>query len=240
MHDGLIVLMYHRVNDKLPKGELVVGPEEFAQQMLFLSANSGFVRVVGINETLQALRGKRGHTGQANTKVLITFDDGYRDNYINALPVLASHGFPAIIFLTTDYISTNVKRPRYANVPWDRDYLDMAEIKEMAGKGIAFGAHTRTHPHLAQIGGEGAKEEIAGSYNAIKGICDVADIAFCYPYGEYNGYIKKLVSEAGFSCAFSTNPGINYKGQDLFEIKRVAVSGAYNLSAFKDMMAATK
>ncbi|MDD5136039.1 MAG: polysaccharide deacetylase family protein, partial [Candidatus Omnitrophica bacterium] len=56
---------------------------------------------------------------------------------------------------------------------------------------------------------------------------------FCYPYGNYNETVKNIVKEAGFSCAFSVKPGINYKEQDLFEIKRIDILGNDNFSSFK-------
>jgi len=201
--------------------------------MLFLSIYRNKFQVVGIDEALRFLRGEVKQDKSAKTKILITFDDGYRDNYINALPTLTRHRFPAIVFLTTDYINTDNKRPRYAKVPWKRDYLNMTEIRDMIGKGIAFGAHTRTHPHLDQISSEDAKNEIIGSRDALKNIFGSKDIAFCYPYGHYNEQVKNIVRETGLSCAFSVNPGINYRGQDLFEIKRIGVLGEDNFSSFK-------
>ncbi len=232
-HDGLIVLTYHRINNKLAKGELIVDPKEFAAQMLFLSIYRNKFQVVGIEEALSFLKGSSGPDKTKKTRILITFDDGSRDNYINALPVLMRHRFPAVVFLTTDYINTDKKRPRYAKVPWKRDYLNMDEIRDMMGKGIAFGAHTKTHPHLAQIPPDEAKKEILGSRDALRNIYGGKDIAFCYPYGDYNTAVKNIIKDSGMTCAFSVNPGINHKGQDLFEIKRIDVLGTDNFSSFK-------
>ncbi len=226
-HEGLIVLTYHRVNDKLPKGELVVTPKEFAKQMLFLNVYRNRFQAVGIDEALRFLRGEIPHDNLRKTKILITFDDGYRDNHVNAFPILKRYGFPAVIFLTTDYIGTNYKKPRYKDVPWERDYLSVDEIKEMMRSNISFGGHTKTHPHLTQVSYEQAKSEIFGSSP------HQGQPPFCYPYGDYNESVKKLVKDAGFSCAFTVKPGINYVGQDLFEIKRIDVLGEDVFSSFK-------
>ncbi len=227
-HDGVIVLTYHRVNSKLPKDELNVAPEEFAKQMLFLSVYRNRFEVIDLASAIAFLANTpktydlRPMT-KHRTKILITFDDGYKDNYINAFPVLKKYRFPATIFLTTGRIGTE-------------DMLSWEEALEMAKNGITFGAHTVNHPHLDRIALEEAKEEIIESRDSItKRLSPTAyDLnAFCYPYGDYNETVKSLVKDAGFTCAFSVKPGINYPGQDIFEIKRVDVLGDDDFSSFK-------
>lgn len=236
-HDGVIVLTYHRVNGRIPKGELIVDPADFARQMLFLSIYRRRFEVITMNKMI-GLIGNRSavpspQPADGRTRVLITFDDGYRDNYINAFPVLKRYRFPATIFLTTAYIGTDYKKNRYVNVPWKRDYLNEKEIKEMAAGGIEFGAHTRSHPRLSEIKEADARSEITGSYQAASELLGKKDIPFCYPYGDYNEAIKEMVKGAGFSCGFSVKPGINHKGDDIFEMKRIDVLGDDNFSSFK-------
>ena len=232
-HDGIIVLTYHRVNDKLPKGELVVDPKEFARQMFFLNMYRNRFEVISVDKALEWFKGGKTDVGINKTKIVITFDDGYRDNYINAFPVLKKYKFPAMVFLTTDYIGTNNKRPRYKDVPWERDYLNLDEIKEMMGDGISFGAHTKTHPHLTELSKEKASDEIVGSYQSLKSIVGDKGVSFCYPYGDHNEGVKEIVKKVGLSCAFSVIPGINYKDTDIFSIKRIDVLGNDNFSSFK-------
>ena len=223
-HDGVMVLTYHRVNDKLPKRQLVVHPKDFARQMMFLNFYRKQFKVISVAEMVEWLKGTRQ---SLRTKVVITFDDGYRDNYIHAYPVLKKYKFPAIVFLTTDYIGTEYKKECYKDVPWKRDYLDKDEIREMMDGGISFGAHTATHPHLIQMSSNEAEREIKKSYESIK------TPYFCYPYGDYNEKVKEMVQKIGFSCAFTVKPGINYKRQDLFEIKRIDITGKDCFSSFK-------
>jgi peptidoglycan/xylan/chitin deacetylase (PgdA/CDA1 family) len=234
-HNGVIVLTYHRVNDKLPKDSLVVHPQEFRRQMFFLDFYKKQFQVISLNEMIEWLSFKPKYRlkKKTRTKILITFDDGYRDNYIYAFPVLKKYGFPAVVFLTTDYIGTDYKEEKYRDVGWRRDYLNTEEIKEMVTSGISFGVHTMTHPHLTQIPLEEAKREIEESKKVVNELMGSGVCAFCYPYGEYNRDILNLVKECGFSCAFSVNPGINYQGQSLFEIKRIDVLWQDNFSSFK-------
>ena len=231
-HDGIIVLTYHRVNDKLPKSELVVDPEEFARQMFFLNVYRNRFQVIGINEMLDWF-GSSLTKANGKTKIVITFDDGYRDNYLNAFPILKKYKFPATIFLTTDYIGTECKKPRYENVPWKRDYLNMEEIEEMRKNKIIFGTHTKTHPRLTEISLEQAKDEIQKGDSPLRGQSPFCQSPFCYPHGDCNEEIKRIVKKTGFSCAFSVKPGINYRGQDIFEIKRIDVLGQADFSSFK-------
>lgn len=235
-HEGVIVLTYHRVNDRLPQGGLVVHPREFKKQMRFLYFYRKQFQVIGVRDVLKYLNDSaenRAKDKRSRTKILITFDDGYRDNYIHAFPVLKKYRFPAVVFLTTSYIGSYYKKECYQDSPWRRDYLDIDEINKMMQAGIDFGAHTAHHPHLKEISSELAEQEISKSYDTVREITNRKDIAFCYPYGEFNESIKDLGIKSGFSCAFTIKPGINYRGQDLFEIKRIDVLGEDNFSSFK-------
>ncbi|MDP3791838.1 MAG: polysaccharide deacetylase family protein [Candidatus Omnitrophota bacterium] len=221
VHNGIVVLTYHRVNDALPRSALVVDPKEFSAQMLFLSAYRNAFQIIGVDEML----GWFNHAPMKDnkkTKIVITFDDGYKDNYTHAFPVLRKYCFPATIFLTTGRINSEGK-----------EYLNTSEIDEMMRAGITFGAHTRTHPYLSRIDTKQINEELADSHRALENIAGKQSVPFCYPYGDYNEYVKNTVKATGFSCAFSVSPGINYPGQDIFEIKRIDILGNDNFSSFK-------
>lgn len=234
---GVIVLMYHRVNDNLEPDCLVVSTLAFRQQMGFLYRNK--YRVIGINEMLKELNSSQTRKHVKSKTVVITFDDGYRDNYLNAYPILKEFGFKATIFLTTGIIGTNKKRPKFQNMP-SPDMLSWQEVREMAQNGIEFSAHTVTHPHLTQISLEAAKKEIEDSKIAVSSQLSAVSskpIAFCYPYGDYNDEVKKLIKEAGFDCAFTIKPGMNKGNCNLLELKRTEISGKDSLFDFKKKLA---
>ena len=220
---GIRVLNYHRVSDVRPYERLCVKTNEFKKQMEYLYKNN--YRVIGIDEMVGYLSKSAGRrlNNLQDKKVVITFDDGFADNYANAYPVLKEYGFAATIFLTVNSIG-------------ERDFLNWGQIDEMAHNSISFGAHTLRHPELTGIGQEEAKSEINGSKEAIeaKGLrCDY----FCYPRGDFNQPIKALVREAGFRAACSIKPGANLSGQDLFALRRTEVSGFDSPFDFKKKLA---
>ena len=218
--------MYHRVNDCLKPDGLIVGIETFRRQMQYLYEN-GF-KVTTINGMIDKLR--RTVHGSDDKEIVIAFDDGYRDNFLNAYPALKKYAFPAIIFLITGMIGTDRKRPRYATMPLP-DMLSWEEVREMAENSITFGAHTVNHPHLATMTLKETKAEIEISKKLLESK-ELRISGFAYPYGEYNNEVKKLVKEAGFDCAFTINPGTNIPGCDLFELKRTEISGVDSLFDF--------
>jgi len=224
--------MYHRVNDSLPAGEWVVPVARFRDQMEYIAENC---KVVDISRSVLRL-GVRGRGRTSGTKVVITFDDGYRDNYQNAFPVLKKLKLPATIFLTTGYIGTLKKRPRYKDAPWRRDYLNWREVREMAKNGITFGAHTVSHPHLSQLDHAQQKKEIQESIAAISHKVSRTQgrkLMFSYPYGEYNEDTLKILKKLNVKMAFTVKPGVWCKGDDPLKIKRIGISRLDSLSKFK-------
>ena len=230
--DGVLILIYHRVNDNLPAHNLVTRTKAFAEQMRFLYRHPNVCQVISLRES------ETGHPAifeqEPKTKVIITFDDGYRDNYLNAFPVLKKFKFPATIFLTTGLIGTEQKFNRYADLP-GRDMLDWAEVAEMYAHKITFGAHTVSHPHLPRFSYQTQREEIAESRARVnKNLPQGERIdTFCYPYGEYNADTLRIIRELGFRYALSVIPGVNKSDTPLHELRRIEVSGFDNIKGFE-------
>lgn len=244
---GMIILMYHRVNDALPPGDLVVPAANFRQQMEYLAAHCEVM-------SLDKLLGDegRGTRDKGRKKVAITFDDGYRDNYLNAYPVLKELGLPATLFLTTGMIGTDKKRPRYQDMPAP-DMLSWEEVAEMAQNGVSFGAHTVSHPHLSQLNYEEQKAEIEKSVEMLvrntskeEGRVtrdEIATSIFCYPYGDYNADTLKILSGLGIKLAVTIKPGANNERtmgrgtkdekSNLLQLKRTEISGVDSMFDFK-------
>jgi len=229
-------LMYHRVNTDLLKNtsldrskinSLVVSVKNFRQQMRYLSRNGyttispkQFFNWVKLNKPLP------------KKSIIISFDDGYRDNFLNAFPVLKEFGFTATVFICPGIIGKDKKMAWCKDLNIERDMLNEQEIKEMANYGITFGSHTVNHPYLTQIDHKEAEKEIQDSRKMVSDLIGMPIDTFCYPYGDYNKEIKKLVKESGFDMAFTTNPGINNRNTDLYELRRREISARDSLFDF--------
>ena len=199
------VLTYHHVGvPSASKWRLnTVTSKSFEYQMNFMQRH-GF-KVISFNDLVEGI--KKGHAFARNT-VVLQFDDGYEDNYTYAFPILKEYGFPATIFIISDTIGT----PGF--LTWD-------EVKEMEKSNITFGAHTRRHVYLPNVSPAIAQDEIAGSKKIIEDHLGHSIDYFCYPSGGFTEYIKRLVMDAGYKAAVTTNRGKRKFNLDLYELKRV-------------------
>src|SRR3989338_7924022 len=192
------IMMYHNVADTDEYRANTVRPELFERHMAYLK-NHGF-RVLSFAQLVQLTK-----TGQAfpRKSVVITFDDGYADNYEHAYGILRKYGYPAIIFVPTDLMNTD-------------GYLTWDQIKEMAGNGITIGSHTRRHSYLPDLPPAEQRDEIFGSKHALEQNVGVPAEYFSYPIGGFSEEIKRLVKEAGDQGAAATNRGYDRLNRDVF------------------------
>lgn len=195
---GLTALMYHHVgvtektDDQFP---FTIPPQRLEEQLLLLK-RKGYTPV-GLSELEQAFR-----TGRRlpEKPVLLTFDDGYEDNFTRLFPLLQKHKAKALIFLITDYIG---RKPGYMN--WE-------QIRQMQRSGLAeFGSHTCSHARLRRLNEADIMRELTQSKRAIEEHLGVPCLAFCYPFGSggLDKRVRPLVFRAGYLFDFSTKPGIN-------------------------------
>jgi peptidoglycan/xylan/chitin deacetylase (PgdA/CDA1 family) len=210
------ILLYHKVNDR-HEDALSIAVSDFEAQMVFLSR---YYRLTSLDDMMAAfLAGKR----LPSRSVVVTFDDGYEDNYTQALPILVKYGIPATVFLVHDYVNTD------RTYPWDGETMDHAltwdQIAHMQTRGVTFGCHTLSHPLLSQIPHEQVGHEIRESKQRLERFVGPMRF-FAYPRGERRDFseeIKAIVKKEGFLAACSTIPGTNDLDSDWFELRRTAV-----------------
>jgi len=161
--------------------------------------------------------------------VILTFDDGYEDNYTLLFPMLKKFNFKAVIFMVTgkkentwDYLDEGRTFP----------LLERAQILEMNKYGIEFGAHTMNHVDLTKVEVAEARQEIEGSREALEDILGKKVTAFAYPYGSVNETVKELVKKAGFKYGIATVIGPLAIHEDTFNIRRIVTHPDTNLSRF--------
>ena len=156
--------------------------------------------------------------------VLITLDDGFEDNYLNAFPLFQHYNISAVIYLATGLIGQTNKwmpAPTYSR----RKMLSWMQIKEMSGYGIHFGSHTVTHPKLTELDDDRVSYELAESKQIIEDRLGVECRHFAYPYGLLTEKTRELVWQAGFKTACSTRSGFNNAERDPLILHRIDVYG---------------
>lgn len=207
-HKVMIALMYHRVSDDGKWPDITVSTENFARQIQYLKNN---FKVISGDKMIAELS---GDGIRDVNEVIITFDDGFKDNYDYAYPILKSYDMPAIIFVATDYIPHE-----YA--------LNRSEMMELMGNHIDIGAHTITHPVLASLEADEAEREIAGSKKELEIMLGKEVKYFAYPYGKIGRDLAKehinMVKHLGFKAAFVTDNGFISEKSDLFSLHRIGV-----------------
>lgn len=202
---GIPVLNYHEVQDNV-NNPLALSIAEFDEQMAYLSKH-GYHSITP-DELLSYLQ---NDIPLPDKSVLITFDDGYRNNYINAYPILKKYGFTATIFLITDVVGHN---------DW---YLDWEQVKEMQQAGFVFGSHTLSHVPLVALSNEEALFQLKKSKEGIEWRLGVPVEYFAYPTGAYNENTRQLVKQAGYKAAFSVDFGRVGKNSNIYSLERVPI-----------------
>ena len=222
---GNPILMYHHVGPRRRgvriKG-LYVSPELFAQQMAELAADGFTTPAFGAATCDHADSFPSTSLGGSNAgqRIFITFDDGFRDVFEHALPVLQQHRFRAIQFLLPELLGkTNEWQLRQGDVI--EPLMDPAQVRDWLIAGQEIGAHTLHHFRLTQIPPAQACEEITESKKKLEDLFGVAVEHFCYPYGDWNATVRDLVQEAGYRSACTTAFGINTPATPPFALKRI-------------------
>lgn len=213
---GVPVLNYHQVNDQFHT-PITTTTANFEKQMQYLHDN-------GYHAITQAqYRDYIENEGPLPDKpVLITFDDGYQDNYVNAWPILKKYDMTATIFIVTGYVS-------YYPL-----YLTWEEVKEMNGDHMEFGSHTVSHLPLIGMDAQQVRRELTDSKAAIEARIGHIDF-IAYPEGKYNDMIAAETKEAGYAGAFTVNVGRTYPSDDHYSLNRVAVfeGGVHSFDHFR-------
>lgn len=192
----LSILTYHSVDSS---GSVVsVSPSVFAAQMAAISA-AGYR-----GTTLAEAVATRRLTGEWPVKsVVLTFDDGFRNFYDDAMPVLKRYGFTATVFVVSDYMG---KKNDWEVPPaklGSRQILTWAQTLEAMKSGMEIGSHTRTHRDLRRLTDVEVQQEIVTSRSEIENHVGKPVTSFAYPFGEISSASAKCVKET-FDAACTT------------------------------------
>ena len=224
---SLPVLLYHRVvnnQSKTGKHKLYVFENKFRQQMQFLKER-GYTTL-----TFDDLNSSKLSSSTLEKKIILTFDDGYEDNYTILFPILKEFGFTAVIYLVTGQA---YNAWALAEGEPQLNMMSHHMIREMSEYGIEFGGHTRTHANLKNTSAKLLSDEIAGCKTDVEKITGKSCISFAYPFGAHNETVEKVVRNAGYKYGISTIFGPQIMKEDLMRIRRIEIRPCDSLARFK-------
>jgi peptidoglycan/xylan/chitin deacetylase (PgdA/CDA1 family) len=234
------ILHYHSISENLfgkvhPYNQINTSAFVFAKQMRWLR-NEGY-RTLSLPELLAGFDA----SADLSKKIVITFDDGYRDFYTDAFPVLRQCGFGAAVFLATDRIQNSPARLEGA------DYLSWSEVKELHAQGMIFGSHSVTHADLRSLTPEEIDYEICGSKELIEDKLGAPVDSFSYPFEfpeedrDFTQYLSDILQNCGYCNGVSSTigratpkdsplflPRLRVNSWDDVELLRAKLEGGYD------------
>lgn len=217
------VLMYHRVDNLTDREkrspllrDLTVSPADFEEQVRFLIEN-GYSVLLASEVEDAVLAGKE----LPQKAVCITLDDGYKDNFDQAFPILQKYRVPATIFLVTNNFG------RIDRLSWE----DVLEMREKAGFG--YGSHSVHHYDLATLDQKSLDFELFESKRLIEVKIQDKVSSIAYPAGSYNDFVKERARAFGYVAGWKKGGGPVTPQDEMLMLPRVRVSGRTTIEDFK-------
>lgn len=218
----VVVLCYHRIGTT---DVLTTSPEDFQQDLFWLKRH---YECISLAELCARIRTGKPFRRRA---AVITFDDGYRDNFTAAMPALQAAEMTATFFVSTGYISTEREFPHdtrmlalnnqpgrfYPKLTWD-------DLRYMEKQGFEIGSHTVSHLNLGEADETAIRQEISESLARLNQELGTRPRAFAYPWGKPANIPAcgtKLLRQAGYYAAASAYGGTNHPQADLYNIRRI-------------------
>lgn len=207
------VLMYHSI-DYQEGNELRVPKEKFREQMQYLKDNE--YTTLSLDEAFDFFKNNKPIPKKS---VVITFDDGYEDNYVNAYPILKEFGQRAVIFV----ISSTV----------DHGSLTSDQLKEMQKNGIDIQSHTVNHDQLDILSYDKQYKTLKDSRESLEIILNKKVKYISYPFGKYNKNTFKAAKDAGYEMAFTTKGGFSQINNGIMQLNRLRINASMSIAQFK-------
>ena len=205
------VINYHQINP-VDKDALTVPPHVFAAEMKYLHDNG--YHTISPDELYAYLT---SNTPLPPKPILITFDDGYEDNYTYAYPILKEYNMKATIFLVSDYMDRFDK------------YLTWQQVYEMSANNIYMGSHTLSHYELTPLSTQDMDIQLVGGKLAV----EWHTFRFCefiaYPCGSFNTQVLSETKKAGYKGGFTVYYDYVRAGDDPYKLSRIPIYGNLRL-----------
>jgi peptidoglycan/xylan/chitin deacetylase (PgdA/CDA1 family) len=218
---GVPVLYYHSVQ-KNADNEVIITPKTLKYELQYIK-DQGYTTLT-MNELYNYLL----HNSPIPKKsIVITFDDGYMDNYYNAFPILKDLNMKATIFCITSNLDGSY-------------YLSKEAINEMLNYGIDIESHTVNHLKLNQLTYSEQLRELQESKKNLESITGKEVYAVAYPFGAFNDDSIKAAKAAGYKLGFTTNIGLSDRDYNPLKLDRIYISSNYSMNTFKEILSETK
>jgi peptidoglycan/xylan/chitin deacetylase (PgdA/CDA1 family) len=218
---GIPVLYYHSVKESADN-EVTIKPEKLREELKYIH-DEGYITL-----TMKQVKEYILNNSPIPEKsILITFDDGYMDNYYSAFPLLKEFNMTATIFCIASELDGSY-------------YLSKEAIKEMCDYGIDIESHTVSHPHLNKLQYDKQLSELTESKKTLEGITGKEITSIAYPFGDYNDDSMKAAKEAGYILGFTTKLGLSDRNDNPLKLDRIYINSEYNMNTFKELLSKTK
>jgi peptidoglycan/xylan/chitin deacetylase (PgdA/CDA1 family) len=220
------ILMYHYVswppaNADRYRRDLSVAPEQLAEHLAYLQGQG--YQGITFYDLLNHLA-----WGQPlpDRPIILTFDDGYRDNYDNAFPLLRQYGFPATFFVLTEVTSQGVP-----------DYMTWDQLREMAAAGMDIECHSRVHDDLPKISYDRLVWQVLGCREMIEAELGQRPRFVAYPSGQFNEEVAAVFASDHYWGGITTQQGAWHSSDNLFALQRLRVRNTTGVEHLAKLLA---
>ena len=218
---GIPVLYYHSVRESADN-EVTITPSMLRKQLKYIQ-DEGYTTL-----TTSKLKDYLLDNSPIPKKsIVITFDDGYMDNYYNAFPILKDLNMVATIFCITAKLDGSY-------------YLSKDAIVEMSNYGIDIESHTVNHSKLNEMTYDKQLIELINSKKTLESITGKKVYSIAYPFGDFNNDSVRAAKNAGYTLGFTTKRGLSDRDDDPLKLDRIYISSKYDMNTFKEILNKTE
>lgn len=216
------ILMYHKIPDVAidSVNKIFVTKQTFEKHLKFFKFRG--LTPITFKDYIDFREGKKNIKTFPQKPIILTFDDGYTDNYSNLLPLMEKYAYKGVIYFLGDFDVTH-------NF-WDADkgdhrdeIMSKAQKKVFVEKGWEIGSHTLTHRHLTELTENEVFDEILTAKNNLEKELNTHIVSFAYPYGDLNEMVKEQVRKSGHLMGIATDSGGMTIEDDLFQVFRINI-----------------
>jgi peptidoglycan/xylan/chitin deacetylase (PgdA/CDA1 family) len=216
------ILMYHSISEVSERNKKIrsVNPayslavSQFREQMEYLLTN---------RYTTLSLDQLLNDESVPQKSLVITFDDGWANNYTCVFPILKNYGFTATIFVISGSIGK-------------ANYMDWQQVREMSEAGLSIQSHSVSHKPLAQLSKTEVKYELETSKKTIADALGKEVDFLSLPHGVFNNKVLKIAQEAGYHAICTSEPGYSHACRNLPVMKRINISDQFQIDTFKKIL----